>query len=42
MEPRHVQPQGPSLSAKVPFGRFDPADWMLSADKAQTKDSHIS
>ena len=42
MEPRHVQLQGPPLSAKVPFVRFDPADWMLSADKAQTKDSHIS
>ena len=42
MEPRHVQPQGPPLSAKVPFVRFDPADWMLSADKAQTKDPNIS
>ena len=36
MEPRHVQLQGPHFSAKVPFVRFDPADWMLSADKAQT------
>ena len=42
MEPRHVQPQGPPLSAKGPFVRFDPADWMQSADKAQNKDSHIS
>ena len=24
------------LSAKVSFVRFDPADWMLSADKVQT------
>ena len=36
MEPCHVQLQGPPLSAKVPFVRFDPVDWMLSADKAQT------
>ena len=36
MEPRHLQLQGPPLSAKVPFVRFDPADWMLSADKTQT------
>ena len=36
MEPRHVQLQGHPLYAKVPFVRFDPADWMLTADKAQT------
>ena len=35
MEPRHVQPQGHPLSAKVPFVRFDPVDWILSADKAR-------
>ena len=32
MKPRQVEPQGPPLSAKGPFVKFDPADSKLSGN----------
>ena len=42
MRPSYDWSSHPHLSTKVPFVRFDPADWMLPGYKDQNKDSHIS